>query len=96
MTENTNPFHHRSERSEKVHRHMTYAHWAILKACDQIAKALHEFNAQEENQDTRKLAEEWGLKLKGIREMLESAMKSNSSIQNDLMRVTGCDGSCRR
>lgn len=89
-----NPFEYHREKSETVHKELRAAHWGLVKARENVNKAIRLFGQCEEYSDRRKCAQEWSDELKKLRELIESAQSLNSRISVDLIRTTGCDGSC--
>ena len=89
-----NIFNNRSEEREKFHRPLKDAHWDVVHLIEKINKAIAIAGLREQSSDTRTKAEEYVSVLKELRNKSEDIMSLLSGFRNEVIRETGCDGSC--
>lgn len=80
---------------EAAHKAMFDAHWKLVSAGDAIHGVLLALHDRERYRDERSEIASLIENLRDVREKINEALHEATGARSELIRKTGCDGSCK-
>jgi hypothetical protein len=81
---------------EGEHATLYKVHWMLVEAANEIHSLLTRLYAAGRYQEDRAKLADPIEKLEAVRGKIDEALRIAGSVRSDLIRLTGCDGSCEK
>lgn len=83
------------KNTENVHRELFNAHWELTSGADRLHGVLVSLCASSRHAEARTKLQPIIAQLESARDMIDGAWKAAGDARTELIRLTGCDGTCK-